>query len=98
MEYGQANQALGVPLVPKQTMCQKCHGNLLLRSDRPCRMTLYTESFVLPTSTSIIERAATSCSFMVTTSAAMVVCNTVTTGCYCNTSFHPRRQGLKCQC
>ena len=45
MEYGPANQALGVPLVPKQTMCQKCHGNLLLRSDRPCRMTLYTESF-----------------------------------------------------
>ena len=30
--------------MPKPTKCDLCGGKLLLRGDRPCRMTLYTES------------------------------------------------------
>lgn len=44
MEYGPNKQTLGVPLVPVQAKCLLCGGKLLLRSDRPSRMTLYTES------------------------------------------------------
>ena len=44
MKYGPAKQVLGVPLVPKPTKCDLCGGKLLLRGDRPCRLTLYTES------------------------------------------------------
>jgi Zn finger protein HypA/HybF involved in hydrogenase expression len=35
---------LGVVLVPPQTTCRSCGGKLLLRSDRPSRVTIYTES------------------------------------------------------
>ena len=44
MEYSVTKQLLGVPLVPNQTKCFSCGGKLLLRGDRPSRMTLYTES------------------------------------------------------
>ena len=41
MEYGsKVKQPVGIPLVPKQTNCHSCGGKLLLRSDRPCRLTL----------------------------------------------------------
>lgn len=33
-----------VVLVPPQTNCRSCGGKLLLRSDRPSRVTIYTES------------------------------------------------------
>lgn len=44
MEYSVTKQPLGVPLVPTQTKCSSCGGKLLLRGDRPSRLTLYTES------------------------------------------------------
>ena len=44
MEYTVTNKPLGVPLVPNENKCPLCGGKLLLRSDRPSRMTLYTES------------------------------------------------------
>ena len=44
MEYSVTKELLGVPLVPTQTKCSFCGGKLLLRGDRPSRMTLYTES------------------------------------------------------
>ena len=44
MKYGPAKQVLGVPFVPKPTKCDLCVGKLLLKGDRPCRMSLYTES------------------------------------------------------
>ena len=44
MKYSITAQPLGVPLVPNQTKCLTCGGKLLLRSDRPSRMTLYTDS------------------------------------------------------
>ena len=43
-EYCVTKQTLGVPLVPKQCVCRLCGGKLLVHSDRPSRMTLYTES------------------------------------------------------
>ena len=44
MKYGPAKQVLGVPLVSEPTKCDLCVGKLLLKGDRPCRMSLYTES------------------------------------------------------
>ena len=44
MECNVTKQSLGIPLVPNQTNCISCGGNLLLRSDRPSRISLYTES------------------------------------------------------
>lgn len=44
MPHGPTRQPLGIPLIPKQIKCQSCGGKLLLRSDRPSRMTLYTDS------------------------------------------------------
>ena len=44
MEYGPSKQPLGVPLIPSQTECFSCGGNLLLRGDRPSRLSLYTEA------------------------------------------------------
>ena len=44
MEYSVTKQPLGIPLVPSQTNCLLCGGKLLLRGDKPSRMTLYTES------------------------------------------------------
>ena len=44
MEYGPTKQPLGVPLIPSQTECCSCGGKLLLRGDRPSRLSLYTES------------------------------------------------------
>ena len=44
MPHGPSRQPLGISLIPKQTECQSCGGKLLLRSDRPSRMTLYTDS------------------------------------------------------
>ena len=35
---------LGIPLVPNQTCCICCGGKLLLRSDRPSRISLYTNT------------------------------------------------------
>lgn len=45
MQYDITKQSLGIPLVPNQTKCPKCGGGLALRSDRPSRLTLYTETF-----------------------------------------------------
>ncbi len=44
MEYGPGKKPLGVPLIPSQTKCLSCGGKLLLRSDRPSRLSLYTET------------------------------------------------------
>ena len=44
MEYGPSKQPLGVPLIPSQTECFSCGGKLLLRGDRPSRLSLYTEA------------------------------------------------------
>ena len=44
MPHGPTRQPLGIPLIPKQTKCQSCGGKLLLRIDRPSRMTLYNDS------------------------------------------------------
>lgn len=44
MEYGPTKQPLGVPLIPSQTECFSCGGKLLLRADRPSRLSLYTEA------------------------------------------------------
>ena len=44
MQCGPANQALGVPLVPEQIICKNCGGKLLIHSDQPSQLTLYTES------------------------------------------------------
>ena len=45
MEYGYNKQQLGIPLIPQQKECQRCNGKLLLKCDRPSRMSLYTDSF-----------------------------------------------------
>ena len=46
LEYGsKTKQPVGIPLVPEETNCRLCGGKLLLRGDRPCRLTLYTETF-----------------------------------------------------
>ena len=44
LEHGPNKLPLGVPLVSNQTQCHLCGGKLLLRNNRPRRMTLYTES------------------------------------------------------
>ena len=44
LQCGPKKQALGIPLVPEQTKCNFCGGKLLVRADRPSRLTLYTES------------------------------------------------------
>ena len=44
IECSITRQALGVPLLSKETKCRSCGGKLLLRSSRPSRMTLYTQS------------------------------------------------------
>lgn len=44
MEYAVTKQPLGIPLVPNQENCLSCGGKLSLRSDRPSRLTIYTES------------------------------------------------------
>ena len=44
MECNATNQPLGMPLIPKETSCTSCGGKLLLRSDRPSRISLYTDS------------------------------------------------------
>ena len=44
MEYSVTKQPLGVPLVPCEKKCLMCDGKLLLRTDRPSRITLYTGS------------------------------------------------------
>ena len=44
MEYGPTKQSLGVPLIPSQTECSSCGGKLLLRADRPSRLSLYTKA------------------------------------------------------
>jgi hypothetical protein len=43
MSHGRA-QPLGIVLVSHQDKCIKCGGKLLLRSDRPSHVTVYTES------------------------------------------------------
>ena len=45
MEYGADRKQIGIPLIPPQKQCQKCNGNLLLRCDRPSRISLYTEAY-----------------------------------------------------
>jgi hypothetical protein len=44
MEYGPSRQPFGVQLVPKQTKCLLCNSKLLLKSNRPSRITLYTRN------------------------------------------------------
>jgi hypothetical protein len=44
LECEQDKQVFGVPLVPKPTICQFCGSKLLLRGDRPSRITLYTSN------------------------------------------------------
>lgn len=44
MEYGPNKQPFGIPLVPKQMDCLLCGSKLLLKSDRPSRITIYTNS------------------------------------------------------
>ena len=44
MECPVTKQPLGISLVPDQIKCHSCGGKLLLRKDRPSKMTLYTES------------------------------------------------------
>lgn len=36
---------LGIILVSSHTKCQLCHGSLLIRKDRPSRVTVYTETY-----------------------------------------------------
>ena len=43
-ECAATKQPLGVPLIPNQTKCSSCDGKLLLRGDRPSRLSLDTES------------------------------------------------------
>lgn len=43
MSHGEA-VPLGVVLVSKNSVCQECGGKLLIRSDRPSRVIIYTES------------------------------------------------------
>lgn len=45
MEYGSDRQQLGIPLIPTQQQCQICSGKLLLKCDRPSRISLYTETY-----------------------------------------------------
>ena len=44
MEYEKTKQPLGIPLIAKETKCLLCGGRLSIRSDRPSRMTIYTQS------------------------------------------------------
>ena len=47
MEYGNGKEKpnpLGIPLIPNNSRCVTCGGKLLLRKDRPSRITLYTDS------------------------------------------------------
>ena len=82
MEYGPTNQPLGVPLIPSQTECFSCGGKLLLRADRPSRLSLYTESLGTVPAThyhkSIIGRAVRWFSSMDTTEKGINVCITIT--------------------
>lgn len=43
MSHGEA-EPLGIVLVSHQKTCQECGGKLILRGDRPSRVTVYTES------------------------------------------------------
>ena len=44
MEYSVTKKQLGIPLVPDEKTCLICGGSLLMRSDQPSYLTLYTES------------------------------------------------------
>ena len=44
IEYSVTKKQLGIPLVPDEKTCLICGGSLLMRSDRPSYLTLYTES------------------------------------------------------
>ena len=44
MEYGPTKQPLGIFLVPEQTECLLCKSKLLLKRNKPSRITLYTTS------------------------------------------------------
>ena len=45
MEFGATGQPLGVPLISDNKVCLQCGGNLILRGDRPSRLSLYTDTF-----------------------------------------------------
>ena len=44
MECNSTKKPLGIPLIPNQTHCTSCGGRLILKGDRPSRISLYTES------------------------------------------------------
>lgn len=44
LECPVTKQTLGIPLISDKNICLSCSGELLLRRDRPGRVTLYTES------------------------------------------------------
>lgn len=44
IECNASKKPLGIPLIPNQTHCVCCSGKLLLRSDRPSLISLYTNS------------------------------------------------------
>jgi hypothetical protein len=44
MPYGPSKQPLGLQLVQAISECRLCGGKLILRSDRPSRITVYTDS------------------------------------------------------
>lgn len=44
LDYGLTKETLGIPLLPSEIKCRACGGKLLLRNDRPSRITLYTET------------------------------------------------------
>lgn len=44
IECSATKKPLGIPLIPAETHCSGCGGKLLLRSDRPSQITLYTNT------------------------------------------------------
>ena len=44
MVHSSSSQPLGLPLVPAQLECYMCRARLLVRADRPSKLTLYTKS------------------------------------------------------
>lgn len=77
--YGADKHQLRIPLIPSQSLCVLCGGNLLLRSGCPSRMTLYTDTNIA----AIVARDVDSHNFMDTTNLGAVVCTTMMIGNVC---------------
>ena len=104
LEYGLTKETLGIPLLPSEIKCRACGGKFLLRSDRPARITLYTEAlgavaathfYKLNTAKTILK-GANVFSIMGTIDQGMAPpFNTMRTGFLCHTSYHLKKRDLK---